>query len=153
MRFYRSILTGILVLVTTFLVSCGGPNANVPPPTYTAAQLEQIQRYAPMVYEFRDRLKDIPAMIGSQEWTDIQSVIHGPLGELRRYINYTARNFLPNDQRAALDVAKSLFNRLEALDQAAQSRDTRQSISSYNAAIESFDEFLELIPETTEVVS
>jgi len=40
---YRSILSLIIVIVATFLVSCGSPTVKAL--TYTAAQIEQIQQY------------------------------------------------------------------------------------------------------------
>jgi len=48
---YRSILSLIIVIVATFLVSCGSPPKAL---TYTAAQIEQIQQYVPDMVALRD---------------------------------------------------------------------------------------------------
>ena len=47
MFYQRSILSLILVLFTTFIISCSTPNVTIAPSTYTSVQLEKIQEYLP----------------------------------------------------------------------------------------------------------
>lgn len=56
---YRSILSFILVIVATFLVSCGGPTTAKAPPTYTTAQIEQVQEYVPKMLSLREDRKSV----------------------------------------------------------------------------------------------
>ena len=83
---FRSILTVVLTVTLTFLLMSGTPAAAAKAtkaPSYTPAQLEQIQRYATSVEELQNRMTEIPTLIQQQRWVDVKTFIHGPLGELR----------------------------------------------------------------------
>src|SRR4028119_561762 len=94
----RSILSLILAMVAVFLISCGSPTVAKVPPTYTAAQIEQIKEYAPTLLALRDRMSEIPVLIQRRDWIGVRNFIHGPLGELRLKMTYITRNLLPTDQ-------------------------------------------------------
>jgi photosystem II protein PsbQ len=144
---YRSILAVILVLVTTFLVSCGGPSASKQPPTYTAQQIEQIQQYADRLGDMRQRMSALAGNIQDRDWVEVGSLIHGPLGSLRQEMSYLSRQLLPQDQKVARDLAKDLFNSLNEIDAAASQGDYSLAIRNYGLAVQDFDEFLKLVPE------
>uniref|UniRef100_A0ACD5GWV0 Photosystem II protein PsbQ n=1 Tax=Desertifilum tharense IPPAS B-1220 TaxID=1781255 RepID=A0ACD5GWV0_9CYAN len=141
----RSVLALVLALVATVLVSCGSPTAKQPP-TYTNAQLEQIQNYVSTLQEMRDRLEEVPTLIVQRRWGDIGSVIHGTLGELRRYLKATVRTLLPQDAQKADVFVEDLFERLVRLDEAAVANNAEQALENYQRAIQDFNNFLELIP-------
>lgn len=143
---YRSILAFILAGISAFLVSCGSPNTAVKPPTYTAAQLEQIQESTANLQVLRDRLLEIPPLVQRKRWRDVETFIHGPLGELRSQMSRITRNLAPDVQTQAQQAAKGLFGHLENIDEAARALDARKALSNYNAALEDFDAFLKLIP-------
>lgn len=143
---YRSILGFILVIITTFLVSCGGPAPTAKGPLYSAAQLEQIQHYTEDVQVLRDRMLELPPLVQQQKWTDVESFIHGPLGELRVRMSRLARALVPKEQPKALAASKEVFEHLILLDEAAQTRDTTKALRNYNEALRDFDAFFELIP-------
>lgn len=143
---YRSILAVILTLVTTLLVSCGSPTA-AKPPTYTTAQIEQIQQLAASVAAMRDKMPNLEAKIQDRNWTDIGTYIHGPLGELRRDISHITRELLPQDKKAAIEAEKDLFLRLEKIDLAAAKNKYDVAIQNYQAALQDFDEFLQAVPK------
>ena len=146
MRRYRSILALLLAVVTTFLVSCGGPTAKAPV-TYTAEQIAQIQKLTSTVAALRDKMPILEDKIQNQNWTDVGTYIHGPLGEVRRTVSYTLRELLPQDQKAASAAAKDLFNRLENIDVASTKRNYQVAVENYQAALEDFDEFLQRVPK------
>ncbi len=146
MRSYRSILALILALVTTFLVSCGSPTA-VKAPTYTAEQIAQIQQLASTVAALRDKMPILEQKIQNQNWTDVGTYIHGPLGELRRNVSYLTRELLPKDQKAASEAGKDLFNRLLNIDTASTKGDYQQAVQNYQAALKDFDDLLQSIPK------
>lgn len=143
---YRSILAFILVIITTFLVSCGNPTPKAQGPLYTTAQLEQIQRYSEDVQVLRDRMLEIPPLVQQQKWVDVGSFIHGPLGELRVRMSRLSRTLVPKEQKKALTAAQEVYEHLNAIDEAAQARDTTKALSNYNGAIRDFEAFFSLIP-------
>lgn len=149
MRRYRSILVLILAMVTTFLVSCGGPTAKAPV-TYTAEQIAQIQKLTSTVAALRDKMPILEDKIQNQNWTDIGTYIHGPLGELRRTVSYTIRELLPQDQKVASAAAKDLFNRLQNIDVAATKSNYQAAVDNYRAALKDFDEFLQQVPKQSD---
>jgi photosystem II protein PsbQ len=143
---YRSILAFVLVIITTFLVSCGGP-AKVTGPTYSSAQLEQIQRYSDSVASLGDRMSsELLPLIEQEQWNDVESFIHGPLGELRTRMSRLARTLEPKAQKGALAAAQEVFEHLIKIDEAAQARDFAKASSNYGAALRDLDTFLQLMP-------
>lgn len=143
---YRSLLSLLLVGVTIFLVSCGG-TPEVKTISYSSADLEQIQKYAGDIQELRDRLLEIPPLVRRQRWRDIETFVHGPLGELRFKMNGLSRFLAPSVQEEARSYSKNVFGHLVRIDEAAQTRDARQVLKNYNDALEDFDAFLALIPQ------
>ncbi|MCU0566354.1 MAG: photosystem II protein PsbQ [Oculatellaceae cyanobacterium Prado106] len=143
---FRSILALVLVAMTVFLVSCGGaPVAKGP--LYSEAQLEQIQTYAAGVNSLRDRFLELPPLVQKGDWTEVDSFLHGDLGELRARMARLARSLAPKDtQTAALDAAKEVFVHLNEMDEAVQTREVTKALKNYNAALKDFDAFLEFIP-------
>lgn len=142
---YRSILAFVLVIITTFLVSCGGP-AKISGPLYTTAQLEQIQRYSDSVASLGDRMSELLPLIEQEQWNDVESFIHGPLGELRTRMSRLARTLEPKAQKGALAAAQEVFEHLIKIDEAAQARDFAKASSNYGAALRDLDTFFQLIP-------
>lgn len=147
MRRFRSFLALILVGVTTLLVSCSSPDKIAVKPTYTTDQLEQIEQYSGDLEVFRDRLQEIPALVVAKRWNDVYTLIHGPLGELRVKMSTLSRTLLPSFQANARQSAQDVFGHLNAIDEAAQARDQQKALKNYNAVLEDFDAFLNLLPD------
>lgn len=145
----RSIFSLILVLLATFLISCGGPNVAVPPPTYTTAQLEKIQTYAPEIQAVRDRAEELQNLIQKKDWIFVSNFIHGPITEARLSMTYVIPNLLPKEQPEARKITKDLFNHLVKINQAALDRNSLVAFDNYEAAFEDIDKFLQLLPETS----
>lgn len=146
---HRSILSLILVIVATFLISCGSPSVAKAPPTYTAAQVEQIQQYVPDMIALRDRMSEIPTLIQRRDWIDVNNFIHGPLGELRLKMTYVTRNLLPKDQETARQATRDFFDHLVKIEQAAQNSDPQGAQLNYRQALADIDKFLQLVPKSS----
>ena len=149
MKILRSILPVILLLVTTLLVSCGGPNASAPP-TYTPEKLAQIQTYRISVDKARERMPELSDLIQEENWVDTRTFIHGPLGLIRRNMTYLSNALLEEDAEKATPLAKEVFKNLDDIDAAAKESNYSAAISEFNQAIRNFDAYLELIPQTEE---
>ncbi|NET00692.1 MAG: photosystem II protein PsbQ [Sphaerospermopsis sp. SIO1G2] len=146
----RSILSLILVFVTTFLISCGGPSVATPPPTYTETQLVKIQEYIPEIQAVQDRSQELKTLIESSEWIKVGNFIHGPMTEARLNMTYILPNLLPQDQAKARKITKDLLSHLVKIDQAATSGKANQALSGYSDAFVDVDKFLQLIPDTVD---
>lgn len=145
----RSILSLLLALVATVLVSCGGGNSDTPPPTYSSEQIQQIERTATPVKQARQRLTELESYIKREQWSDAFSLLHGPLGGLRREMTYVTRNLLPRDQKPARKYAKELFQEIERVDASIQAEAASRALEQYDRALSDFDRYLDLLPETT----
>ena len=145
----RSILSLILVLLTTFVISCGNPNIATPPPTYTPAQLEKIQEYLPELLAVRERSEELEGLISNKEWVKVGNFIHGPMAEARLTMNYITSNLLPKDQPTARKIARELFKDLVKIDQAASNANSLLAARNYQAAYTDIEEFLRLLPDTS----
>lgn len=146
---FRSIVAVVIAVIATVLFIFGSPAEAakaVKKPTYTAAQLEQIQRYTTGVETLRERMLELPPLIQSQKWVDVKTFIHGPLGELGTRMSRLARSLDPKTQKLAQSAAKDVFEHLVAIDEAADARDTTKALRNYNEAIKDLDTFFGLIP-------
>lgn len=146
MKIFRPILSLILVLATTFLVSCSSPSASAPP-SYDAERLQKIETYRIPVDVAQKRLSELGLFITQEEWINTENLIHGPLGLIRRDMTYLSNALIPADQEKALKVAKDIFRHFEDIDAAAQEKSSRLGIREYKELVSDFDIFMELISE------
>jgi photosystem II protein PsbQ len=139
----------VLAAIATFLVSCSSPSQIAEKITYTPAQLEQIQKYSDELGVLRDRMLNIPPWVQKDEWNNVKTFIHGPLGELRfKMINLT-RFLAPSAQEEARTLSKDVFGHLILIDEAAQTGDKNKALRNYNEALADFDAFFQLIPQNS----
>lgn len=142
----RSIFALMMAFLMAFLVSCSSVEAKVPT-TYTAAQIQQIQRYVPTLTDLRSRMDKLGTLIQKRNWVDTRTYIHGPLGDLRNTMKTVSASLLPKSQQQAVDLTKSLFADLVDIDLAAKDLDYAKVTASYQKAVNDFDTFLQLIPK------
>ncbi len=63
----RSIISLVLVLVTTLLVSCSGPQATIPT-VYSPQKIEQLQVYIQPIEGFRQKMSVLQDLIADKNW-------------------------------------------------------------------------------------
>jgi len=143
---FRSVFRFLLVAIAVLLVACSSPPQVAQVPTYTPQQLQQIQSYAADIKELRDRLLEIPPLVQQERWIDVQSFIHGPLGELRVKMGKLARELPPASQKIAQDTAQDVFEHLILIDEATKTRTARKAFLNYNGILKDLDSFLQLVP-------
>lgn len=143
---HRSILGLILAFFAVFVVSCTNPTV-AKTPTYTPVKLEQIQTYANQVVAARDRMQELATLIENRDWNNVESFIHGPLGELRLNMSTLSRQLLPDAQKPALETARNVFGHLVRIDEYAQEGNYQQAIRNYAEALKDFDAFLDMVPK------
>ncbi|MBD2629919.1 photosystem II protein PsbQ [Trichormus variabilis] len=145
----RSIFSLILVLLATFLISCGSPSVAAAPPTYTPAQVAKIQEYVPDIQVVRDRSEELKSLIQKGEWINVGNFIHGPITEARLNMTYVIPNLLPQDQPKARQITRDLLSHLVKIDQAATVGNTSLALSNYKETVADFEKFLQLVPESS----
>ena len=143
---FRPLLGILLAVIATTLVACGGGPASKAPTTYTPTVLQQVELYSPGVANLRDRFPELASYIQTQDWVNVQSFIHGPMGELRSRMNRLAATLLPKDKVQAQELAQELYVHLERLDEAAANRQQVIAGQEYRNALDDFDSFLSLVP-------
>jgi photosystem II protein PsbQ len=145
----RSILSLILVILATFLISCGSPTVATAPPTYTTSQLEKIQEYVPEILSVRDRSLELQKLIQKNDWIYVGNFIHGPMTSAKQNMSYITSNLLPKDQTKARQITRDLLKHLVKIDQAASDRNSQLALSNKQAAFADIDNFLQLLPQTS----
>lgn len=143
---YRSILAVILAMVAAFVVSCSSPTATKPQ-TYSPDQISQIQGYVSEISTLRARMPELATRIENRNWSDVESFIHGPLGDLRVTMSTMARELLPDAQSAAVEKSRDVFGHLVKIDQAAREGSYEAAIRNYAEALKDFDAFVALAPK------
>jgi len=148
MKGFRSVLMVLVAAIAIFMVSCSSQPV-VKGPLYSTEQLAQIETSVATVQELRDRMLEIPVLVQKGDWNDVQTYIHGPLGELRFKMSNLARQLRPEKaQKEALQAARDVFEHLNIIDEATVTNDRIKALKNYNEALRDFDTFLDFIPTT-----
>lgn len=142
----RSALLALVMAAAIALTSLGfAPVAQAE--TYSSAQKSQIEIFVPGVQDLRDRLPELESYIAGKRWREIQTFIHGPLGELRERLSRVSRRLKGSDRATAEAAAKDLFKHLVAMDEFAGQFDYKRAGNEYLAAVKAFDQFLSVVPQ------
>ncbi len=144
---FRPILAGVLAVLAAFVVGCSAPSE---PMTYTQSQIEDIQLYAARLGDLRDRMDELGDAIDNEDWGEVDTFIHGPLGSLRERAARVTRQLLPSDRDRAEALAEDLFEHLEEIDRAADIEKASLAVSNYRESLQDFDAFLALVPESVD---
>lgn len=145
----RPVFSLILVSLATLLISCGGPNVAVAPPSYTPSQIEKIQEYVPEIVAVQERGSELEKLIQNEDWIDVGTFIHGPMTEARLNMNFIVSNLVPEQQKQARKIVRDMFNNLVKIDQAADAGSSRQALTAYDAVFSDISQFLDLLPAKT----
>jgi photosystem II protein PsbQ len=143
---FKAIVAVVLALFASFWVQTASYAAKAKPPKYTAAQIEQVQRYAASAAELQNRLDELQTLIDQENWTFVRNLLRGPYGELRTITGRVVRNLQGPDRKAAQQAEDRLFKDLVSLDAAALEQNYEQAVKSYSAVVKDWDAFLSLVP-------
>jgi photosystem II protein PsbQ len=153
MKRLRSILPIFLAAFAILLVSCGG-NVAKAPPVYTPEKIAEIQRYMTPVYTARERMPELAEYIEEEDWGNVDSFIHGPLGGLSSPMGYINRSVvLAKDRPALEELYESFYDDIERLDAAAQTQVYSFAIAEYKTTLKDFDAYIDLIPTESDIAS
>ena len=146
MSLFRPLISLLLVFISVFVVSCGdGSQAKAP--TYSAAQLAQIQTTTKNVTALTDRLPELATMIQKRDWNNVKSFIHGPLGDIRILMSALSKELLPGTKEKALATSKEIFVHFNKIDEAAGNNDYPGAIRNYGEAIKDITTLFNLAPK------
>jgi photosystem II protein PsbQ len=146
MSFFRPLISLLLVCVAVLVVSCSD-GSQVKPPTYSDAQLAKIQLASKNISSLEGRLPELAESIEQQDWNNIRSFIHGPLGDLRTRMVGLSRELLPAQRDRALAASKEIFVHLNKIDEAAANNNQELASFNYSEALKDFAAFDGLLPE------
>jgi photosystem II protein PsbQ len=146
MKFYRSVLVTVLALTTALLINAALPVALALAAPPASLSIEQVQRATSQLQELRDRLPEVDAAITAQNWNDVRTLIHGPLGELRARMLRLTETLPAADQRRARKTVKSIYAHLNNLDVAARTKKAKIAAREYQAVINDLDALILLSP-------
>lgn len=141
----RSALLALVMAAAIALTGLGfAPVAQAE--TYSSAQKSQIEIFVPGVQDLRDRLPELESYIEGKRWREIQTFIHGPLGELRERLSRVSRRLKGSDRATAEAAAKDLFKHLVAMDEFAGKFDYKRAGAEYLESVKALDRFLNVVP-------
>jgi photosystem II protein PsbQ len=146
MSLFRPLISLFLVFISVFIVSCGD-GSQVKAPTYSAAQIAQIQTANKNLTAISDRFPELATLIQERDWNNVKSFIHGPLGDIRTRMSGLSRELLPGNKEKALAISKEIFVHLNKIDEAANNNDYKIAILNYGEALKDFASFEQLIPQ------
>jgi photosystem II protein PsbQ len=145
MSFFRPLISLLLVCIAVLVVSCS--DGNVKAPTYSTETLTKIQLASSGVEKIKERLPELDSYIKKQDWTNVRSFIHGPLGELRTRMVGVSKELLPAQRTQSLAIGKEIFVHLNKIDAAAADNNQALAATNYTEALKDFAAFNELLPE------
>ena len=144
----KSLVTWMIALLAVLMVSCSSGVAKVT--TYSPEQLTKIADYTTNLVVYRDRMDRLNEFIQKQQWVNVDTYIHGPLGALRGQTTYLTQNLLlPKDRDQVLSAAREIFEHLEKIDVAANDGNYNLAVTNYQEAVKDLDNFLDLIPKSS----
>ena len=104
--------------------------------------------YASRLTQLNDRLEKLADYVDTQNWVNIRTYIHGPLGEIRRDIAYLSRGLTGSAKQTAKEIGKAIADDLVKLDFAAKNFNAEQVESAYNQVRQDYDRLLQIIPKS-----
>jgi photosystem II protein PsbQ len=148
---YRSIVAMAMAFVMILLIAFASPaeakTRSKKVPSYTAEQIETIQKYTSDIEQIRGRLTELGELIEAENWIFTRNFIHGPLGELRFKMMGIARELFPDAAKEARNLTREVFKQLSVIDQAAVDKDYRAAQRAFNAMNAGLEQFLNLLPQ------
>lgn len=146
-RIVKRLLRAALCLALCALCWSSVGHPAIAAASYTPLQQTQIQKFEASLQAAYDRVPELGSYVVAEDWTNIQNFLHGPLGEVRRYMASINRNRPPKEQRQARDRARALMGHIERLDAAAKDQNIRAVQQEYAGTLEDFERFLDSMPQ------
>jgi photosystem II protein PsbQ len=145
MKWFRSVVSLVLVAIATLVVGCSSANVKAPL-VYTPEKVAQIQQYAGRIEASQSRLMELADYIAKKNWTNTDNFIHGPLGELRAQMSLISNLLLPADKAQAQAIAKNISRDLNNLSAASAKYEYVAASNEFRALEGDLEDFLSLLP-------
>jgi photosystem II protein PsbQ len=151
MSFFRPLISLLLVCIAVLVVSCSDGVTKAP--TYSAETLNKIQLASAGVEKITDRLPELERYIDKQDWNNVRTFIHGPLGDLRTRLVGISKELLPADRPKSLELGKEIFGHLNKIDTAAADNNQAIAAANYTEALKDLATFNGLLPKVDQAAS
>ena len=145
-RQLRSLMAVCLAAVLCLaLAACDG-NQGRKAPVLSAEDIAYIERQAEGFLAARDRLPELATLVNERDWTFTRNLIHGPMQEVSRQMQYINQRLLPADRPEAQRLASELKTALAQLDEAARLQDGDKLRKAYIAVASGFGRYAQNLP-------
>ena len=145
-RQLRSLVAVCLAAVLCLaLAACDGSQGRKAP-SLSADDIAYIERQATGFLAARDRLPELAALVNERDWTFTRNLIHGPMQEVGRQMQYINQRLLPADRPEAQRLASELKTALAQLDEAARLQDGDKLRKAYIAVASGFGRYAQNLP-------
>ncbi|MGF1601297.1 MAG: photosystem II protein PsbQ [Thermosynechococcaceae cyanobacterium] len=144
MKFYRSILISIVVLVTWFTLSLRLPEVAALERSQLGTDFSQTQQYAMRLMPLQVRFLELESLVKDKNWSEVQSFLRGPLGDLEVRLRFLENSFSLSQRGEASKRIDNLSEYLAQLDSSAVVGNQQQSLEKFYALVTEFNEVLSL---------
>jgi photosystem II protein PsbQ len=93
----------------------------------------------------RDRFDRLEKFVYSQNWNDIITYIHGPLGEIRRDLRMLTIGLEKTKKEAVTNAATNLFKNLVKMDTAAKERNSTVVETAFKNSLKELESIIDLV--------
>ncbi|GAB4213402.1 MAG: hypothetical protein OHK0012_09470 [Synechococcales cyanobacterium] len=99
---------------------------------------------SPVVAKIQSEVNTLQDLVDNQEWVNVRSYIHGPMGMIRKELAGLARDAASAQRPQVLQANRQVLNNLEKIDAAAEDFDAQRLRSAQNALQESVSALITL---------
>jgi len=140
----------LAVVLSVSVAACSGSRASTPA-TLSPEAISAITRQAEGFLAARDRLPDLANLVNTRNWVFTRNLIHGPMQEVGREMQYINKLLLPSERAEATQRAKELKASLADLDEAARLQDGDALRKAYIKVASGFGLYAQLLPQEVKV--
>lgn len=144
MKFYRSVLVIALVVATWLMLSLGLSEVSALESNSLARNASPAQQYAMKLTPLQSQLLELQALIEKERWSEVQSFLRGPLGDLEVRLRFLKNSFTTSQKVEASKKIESISKSLTRLDASAAVGNQQRSLKAAEALMDTFDEILSL---------
>lgn len=144
MKIYRSILVVLLVVATWFAFSLSKPASMAMDNRLYNPDAPQIQKSKEKLASLQIQILELQPLIENRNWDEVQSFIRGPLGDFEIRLNSLKNSSVLSSNRKVDININRVSRSLSKLYSSARVGNYQQSVDSFQAFIDEFDDLLSL---------
>ncbi|MGB7414620.1 MAG: hypothetical protein WA902_10465 [Thermosynechococcaceae cyanobacterium] len=144
MKFYRSFSVIVIVVVIWFTLCLGFPEVLAVEGNQFHSDISQVQRYATKLTPLRIEILKLKPLIERGSWSEVKSLIRGPLGEFTMRLSFLEGAFPLSERTKVSRITNNLSDYLIQIDSSANVGNIQQSLETFQALTNELDGLLHL---------